>query len=257
MSQGLSMALCVAYLKRHDFVFDFKPKSFRIVPGHLTKLIKIALPTTFESFSVELSFLLSTAIINSFGVMASAAAGSAVMLVNFGIMPASAMSGAISAMVSHNIGAKEYRRAAHTLYTGAAIAFGMCSVSFLLVRLFPYDLMSIFSTEPELISTGWQYLSPFSFDFFAVPFMFCMSGFFVGTGHTAFALFNDLLSSVFIRVPTAFLLGVVLKLGLGGVGLAAPLASAAGAVVGLIFFLSGRWKKPVVIREKQSAVPAD
>jgi Na+-driven multidrug efflux pump len=78
MSQGLSMILCIIYLRRNNFQFDFKLKSFKIYPDQLRLILKIGLPTCLQNAVTSISFLFVTAIVNIVGgVAASAAVGAA------------------------------------------------------------------------------------------------------------------------------------------------------------------------------------
>jgi len=75
---------------------------------------------------------------------------------------------------------------------------------------------------------------------------FCFNGLFIGAGHTNFSLINGIMSSLLFRIPASYIFGMVLNMGLLGVGLGGPIASAAAMVFGLGFFLTGRWKKLII-----------
>ena len=49
-------------------------------------------------------------------------------------------------------------------------------------------------------------------------------------------------------MPLAILFGIYLDMGLFGIGLAAPLSSFAGALVGFGYFLTGKWKKSAIMK---------
>ena len=53
------------------------------------------------------------------------------------------------------------------------------------------------------------------------------------------------LSSLVLNAA-CYILGVTLEMGLAGIGLGAPIASAASLVISVVFLLSGKWKKPVI-----------
>jgi Na+-driven multidrug efflux pump len=104
----------------------------------------------------------------------------------------------------------------------------------------------MFSADAELIAVGVPYLRIFSIDYLLVPVAFCLIGFCIGTGHTSFSLFSNIMSAIVIRIPMAYLLSEVAGLGLQGVGMAVPLASGTAIILGLWFFFSGRWKRRTV-----------
>lgn len=175
---------------------------------------------------------------------ASAAVGVVGKLNSFAIMPSNAMSMSVSSMAAQNIGAGSYERAKQSLRYGIAIALSIGAVMFIIVQLFPAAFVRLFSSEPEVVRLGVQYIRSFSLDYLAVPFAFCLGGLITGSGHTTFSLFTGTLTSIAVRMPVAWLLSRT-SLGLMGVGFAAPIASVVGAGLSLWFILSGRWMKDV------------
>ncbi|MBR4874781.1 MAG: MATE family efflux transporter [Clostridia bacterium] len=252
ISQAISMILCIIYLKRNDFIFDFSLDSFRGATKEKLKLIlKIGIPTSVQNVATSASFLFLTALVNSIGVMASAAVGAVGKLNGFAILPGVAMSTSVSAMSAQNIGAGKFDRAKKTMFTGMAISLLISTVIFALVGIFPEECMRIFGKNPEFIANGAEYIKMFKYDYLIAPLVFCFNGLFIGSGHTTVSLTNGILSSILFRIPASFLFGITMKMGLLGVGLGAPVASAAALVFGIIFYLTGRWKKMVIPSAKQ------
>ena len=246
ISQALSVVLCVLNMIKNKFYFDFKPRSFKINKKQMGLIFKIGLPSCIQNGVVSLSFLFITALVNGFGVWASAAAGAAGKFNSFAIMPAIAMSASVSTISAQSIGAEKWDRAVKTCMIGSAIAMAISLTMFVLVQIFPAQIMAFFGKEPEMIEQGVIYMRTFSFDYLVVPLVFCFNGLFIGAGHTMFSLMTGLLSSLVLRVPVSYLFGIVFKMGLSGVGLGAPVASIGSLVIILIFFFSGKWKRNVV-----------
>lgn len=247
LSQGVSMVLSVIYLKRQDFLFDFKPKSFRLHRGKTLRILKLGLPISLQESMVNLSFLIISAAVNALGVAASAAVGIAGKFDGFAMLPATALSGAISSMVAQNMGAGQSERARKTMYTGIVFSLAAATLFFLWVQLAPESVMGLFGAEGDVTAAGVEYMRAFSIDFLMVSFVFCMNGFFNGCGSTVFSMANGLLSTFLVRIPLVFLLESVFPAApLFGIGLAAPIASAVSIVVGLVYMKSGRWKRDLV-----------
>lgn len=246
VSQALSMFLCIVYLQKNDFIFDFKLKSFQIHAHRLKQIFKIGLPTAVQNGVVAFSFLFITALVNEIGVEASAAVGVVGKFNGFAIMPAIAMSNSISTMAAQNIGAGEWGRAKKCCHIGMAIATTITFIIFGIAQLFAGQIISMFDSDPLVIESGITYMRTFCFDFLIVPFVFCLNGLFIGAGHTTFSLINSLMSSLFLRVPAAWLFGKVLGIGLSGIGLGAPVASLGSLIMVLIFYFSNRWKRNII-----------
>jgi putative MATE family efflux protein len=247
ISQALSMVLCIVYMKRNEFQFDFKRSSFKIDRESLALIFKIGLPTCIQNGVVSISFLFITGIVNMVGgVSASAAVGAVSKFNSFGIMPTQAMSASISAMSAQNIGANRMDRAVQACRIGIAISVVITGIIFALVWIFPARIMMIFGDDPEMIEMGVSFLRAFSTEFLIIPFFFCINGFLIGGGHTLFTLITSIISSVVLRVPVCYIFGVVLGWGIFGVGLGYPAAVGGSFLLVIGFLLSGRWKHNAV-----------
>jgi len=246
ISQGLSVVLCVIYMIKRKFQFDFKPSSFKIDKEQLKLIFKIGLPTSIQNGVTSMSFLFLTAIINTIGVTASAAAGAVGKFNSFVFMPSIAMSASVSTMSAQNIGAGRLDRAVRACKIGIVFSACISYTLFAVVQIFPENIISIFGKDADMIKAGVTYMRAFSFDFLIIPFIFCLNGLFIGGGHTMFTLVNSMISAVLLRVPVCYIFAVVFDRGLAGVGLGAPVASAGALIVITGFLLSGRWKHNVV-----------
>ena len=134
-------------------------------------------------------------------------------------------------------------RAILTMRYGMIFSMAFSLLVFAVIQIFPAQLLSIFSSDADMIASGTIYIRSFSLECLFVPVLFSLNGLFIGSGHTTFSLFNSCLTSLFVRVPVAYLLGVVLDGGLKGAGLCAPASSLIGMLVSIMFYFSGKWKK--------------
>lgn len=248
-SQAISVILCVIYLKRNDFIVDFSLSSFKCNKERLKLILKIGIPSSVQNVAVSSSFLFLTAMVNTIGVNASAAVGAVGKLNGFAILPAIAMNASVSAMCAQNIGAGRWDRAIKTCGVGIGISYAISVVIFAIVTLFPEACMKMFIDDKNVIADGVMYLSSFKYDYLFVPATFCLNGMFVGAGHTTFSLVNGMMSSLLFRIPACYIFGMTFDWGLKGIGLGAPIASMAAFVLCIMFFISGKWKKQVIINK--------
>jgi putative MATE family efflux protein len=247
ISQALCVALCVIYMVRNDFQFDFKLRSFRIYRDQLVLIFKVGLPTCIQNSVTSLSFLFITTIVNIVGgVSASAAVGAFGKFNSFAFMPTIAMSASISAMSAQNFGAGRVDRAVQACRIGTVFSVIVTWSFFVLVMLFPEAVLRLFGDDPRMIQDGVAYARSFAWDFMIIPFVFCINGFLMGGGHTLFTMVNSLLSSVILRVPVCYIFGISLGWGLRGVGLGAPAASAGVLVVIIVYLFTGNWRHNAV-----------
>jgi putative MATE family efflux protein len=247
ISQAFCVVLCVIYMVKNDFQFDFKPRSFRIYRDQLALIFKIGLPTCIQNSVTSLSFLFITTIVNVVGgVSASAAVGAFGKFNSFAFMPTQAMSASVSAMSAQNFGAGRVDRAVQACRIGTVFSVLITWAFFVLVMLFPEAILRLFGDDPRMIRDGTAYARSFAWDFLVIPFVFCINGFLIGGGHTFFTMVNSLLSSVILRVPVCYIFGVSLGWGLRGVGLGAPVASAGVLLVIVVYLFTGAWRHNAV-----------
>ncbi len=247
-SQALSMILCIIFLRRSDFVFDFRLKSFRFHKEQLKKLLEVGIPTSIQNTITHISFIVLTAMVNTISVAASAGVGAVAKFNSFAILPAIAVGNSVSAMSAQNIGAGEEKRAVKTMNIGILLAFVMSLIMFVIATLFPEPILQIFGNDPDMIREGARYMQAFKYDFLIVPVLFCFNGLFIGSGHSTFSLINSILSSIIIRIPISYLFGMSMGQGVFGVGIGAPLATLVSSVIGLFYFLSDRWRQSTLLQ---------
>ena len=255
IAQALSMILCIIYLGRRDFIFKFKSlESYKIDVGNLKMLLKVGLPTMIQQVATNLSFLFLISLANDMGVAASSAVGIVGKFNGFAILPAIAVSSAISAMSAQNIGAEQNERAVKTMITGLLLSYAITVPVFIIAKLFPSQILGLFGDDPNIIREGVAYLEFFSLDYIIVPLFFCMNGLFIGSGHTTFSLVTNVFCSLLVRIPAAWVFSTYIVGGMRGLGLGAPSSTAVSCVFVILFFFSGRWKKRVIIKEKNTAL---
>ena len=254
ISQALSVILCIRYMVKNNFQFDFRFRSYRIYGEQLRLIFKIGLPTCLQNGITGLSFTFLTALVNIVGgVSASAGVGAVGKFNSFAFMPTLAMSASISAMSAQNFGARRVDRAVEACKIGTIFSVAVTYSFFAFMMIFPASVLRLFGSDPLMIRDGVTYIRSFGFDFLLIPFIFCINGFLIGGGHTMFTLMSGMLSAVLLRVPVCYILGVTLGWGLKGVGFGAPAASMGVLIMTTIYLISGKWKHNVIHHDPDNA----
>ena len=250
-SQAVSMFLCMGYLRRNDFIFDFKPDSFTFSKSEFAVLVKVGLPTGIQHVATNFSFLLLTGIINEIGGVAAGAASGIVGKFNgFSILPDVAISTSVSAMIAQNMGAKKEDRVKKVTRYGLMLCCGISWVIFAIANIFPEQIFMLFGSDEELLEIGLVYMKAFSFEYLLVPFIISFNAVFTGTGNGWITLVTNTITSFAVRLPLAIYLGKIIGLGVADVGYSIPAATLAGSLIAFVFYLSGIWKRNAVMKEK-------
>ena len=75
LAQAFSVFVGIVYLKRKNFLFDFKFKSFYYIPEKVKMILKLGVPTAIQHIIVFASFTVMTIVVNRLGVIESAVLG--------------------------------------------------------------------------------------------------------------------------------------------------------------------------------------
>ena len=249
ISQGISFVLCASYLYRNrsEIGIDFTLHNF-INPDKdmFLSLIKLGLPMAIKSASIQISKLFVNSFINSFGVAVSAFAGIANKIASISNLVSNSVNTAGSSMVGQNIGAEKYDRVPKIMLTVAAITFTVAITMSILFCTFPLQLFGIFSREKEVLDIALEYLPIAVLMFFGSACRAPANALINGSGNYKMNFATAIFDGIVMRIGLAVLFGIVLNWGYLGFWLGDALAGFTPLVIGIVFFISGKWKKRTV-----------
>lgn len=225
LSQGISFIVSLFYMKRKGFSFPLNRSHFRLERYSAVRIFKVGMPIALQDALVNVSFLIITAIINTMGLIASAAVGVVEKIIVFAFLLPSSFSSAVATMTAQNIGAKKPERARQGLYWGIAfsLVFGVAFCGY--VQFLPETLTAVFSSDPAVIREAGSYLRSYSIDCILVAVIFCMNTYFSGSGRSMISMIHSLIATFLVRVPLSQFLSRTEGAGLFEIGFAAPAAS--------------------------------
>ncbi|MDR2525192.1 MAG: MATE family efflux transporter [Oscillospiraceae bacterium] len=258
VAQGVSFLLAAIFLRRSDFVFDFRPKSLRIDRKIALQLLRIGFPSSLGATAVALSFMTLTGMAKSIRGLVGTTALSVTSKANsVGILPAVAMQASVSSMAGQNLGAGMPKRALRTSVTGIGITLAITLVVFILMQIFADHVVAFFigsggqgldvNTAQACLEESAAYLRAVSWDYLVVSIGFNISALAISAGHTTYNLVVGLAGSILVRVPVAYLLASS-SLGLQGMGYAVPITTMVAMLSHLVYLGSGRWKHSKIIQ---------
>lgn len=250
LSQGLSFVIASIYLykNRHKLVFDFRLKSFKIVWQRLKIMLKVGIPFALQFSMLMISLLVVTALINGYGVTASAGYGVGGKIDGFATLPVYAFSSAASTMAGQNIGARQLSRAKSVIHWGVLMCFICEAVIFLLVQVFAAPIVSIFNSEPEVIEVGVLYIRVMAWAYLAHCLLDGYQAMANAVGFSMLSFICCTIDGLVVRVPLALLFGTVMGMGLKGVFLGCMLAPWSAGLISAVYFYSGKWRHQSLVK---------
>lgn len=255
IAQGLSAILLWRWVRRNTTLLPAGRAEWTL-DGHLARqIVSIGLPAGLQAVLVSFGMVAVTALISSYGPDVVAAFGAASRLDQFGFMPAMAIGMALSAMVGQNLGAGKEDRVRSTVRWAAILAVGMTAVITLVAVIKPTVLMVLFTDDPSVLRIGSEYLRYIGPAYVAFSLIFILGGAMRGAGDTVGPMIIALVALWGFRVPLAWYLSRIM--GTNGIWLGIALSALAGLVLHWVYWLTGRWKKRVVVGRTPMMMAAD
>lgn len=237
LAQAVSFLTSLIYMYKKGFVFEFHKKNMRMNKSCVKSILKVGFPLALQDGLVNISFLAITAIINTMGLVASAAVGVVEKIICFAMLPPSAFGSAVATMTAQNMGAGKPKRAFTALKCGIgfSLIFGVIFCTY--AQFLPETLTRIFTTDPQVITAAGQYLMSYTIDCILVSFVFNMNAYFSGCDKSVISFIHSMIATFGVRIPVTALLSHHSQGTLYPMGLAAPAASLISIIICAAYFL--------------------
>lgn len=239
LAQAVSVVFAVLLLIKRGLPFKIAKTDFRM-NAQCRQAFRIGLPLALQEALTQVSFLALCAFVNRLGLEASSGYGVACKIVNFAMLVPSALMQSMASFVSQNVGAGNEARARKSMYTGIAVGGVIGCIVFFAVLLKGDALTGLFTTNAAVISHGFDYLKGFAPETIVTAVLFSMIGYFNGHNQTVWVMTQGLVQTLLVRLPLAYIMSIQPNANLTGIGLAAPIATVAGIILNVIYYLHCR-----------------
>ena len=246
ISQGVSFITCACFLIRHRAEYKLNITLRHFVQwdqSMLLSLIKLGVPMAIKSASVMVSKLFVNSFINAYGVAVSAFAGIANKLASVSMLVSNAMNTAGSTVVGQNLAAGKFDRVKKILLRIAYITLSMAALFSLVIMLFPEQIFGIFTADAAVMQIARGYIPIAVLLFFGAAMRAIMNALINGSGHTKINFATAILDGIVMRIGLAVLFGLVMHMEYTGFWLGDALAGFTPFLIGLVFYVTGAWKK--------------
>lgn len=246
IAQAISVTITICMMVRKKILpVTIKRKDLRGNGIHWKRIFSIGAPLSLQMSVSSFAFLVITSIVNTFGVVESAAVGLADKVISLLMLTPIAFMSSISVFTAQNRSAGQVQRAKQGLKVGmltsTVIEIGWSCITFAGGML----LLRLFSSAQEVNVEANEYLKAYGIDFFITSIMYCMSGYLTGSGHTFYVMVTGLFCAFCVRIPSVYLLSQrVVPFSLFATGLNQPLTTATQILLFLVFYLHCNRKRP-------------
>lgn len=210
------------------------------------RMLKIGLPGGIAAIGSSFADLVLTWIMIPFGTAPLAAHNVLSRVEMFINTPGMGLGTAAGVLVGQNLGSKQPQRAARSGWLAAAIVSGFMLFCAITVFIWARQIIGIFTTDPQMVSVGADFLRIASAGYLAMGLNNILSSNISGAGDTLPPMLISLGRLWVIMIPLAVLLTRNTSLGAFGVRWSIVISLAVGAAAYLVYFLKGRWMRKKV-----------
>ncbi len=251
ISQGIAFISAIIYLNKTHKIIHFSLRDTHFDKNIFKKSIKIGLPSGIQQTFVSIGMMALFGIINTFGTDVIAAYTAAGRINSLALMPAMNFAAALSTFTGQNLGAGKGKRVKSGYKATLLMSSLLCIVVTVIIIYFGGFLMSLFTSDSEVIRIGTKYLVIVSSFYLLFSTMFVTNGVIRGAGATLIPMFITLFSLWLVRLPVAYFLSQ--KIGVTGIWWSIPIGWFFGMIGALIYYMSGKWKNKVIIEHEIKA----
>lgn len=235
IAKGFSAAWVIYYFVSGRSALKLHFKSLRLKLGIVSKIVIVgSAPFLLQLATSLFNLIMNKSLTIYGGDIALSGMGVMMSIMTLILMPIYGITQGIQPIIGYNYGAKKYDRVKDALKKGIIAATGVCILGFVVIRIFPVQLVSLFNSEDsDLIDFGVRSLRIYMAFLPLIGFQTVGSNYFQAVGKPKQAAFLSLSRQVIFLIPALILLPKYL--GLDGVLLAGPVADFSA------FMITGAW----------------
>ncbi|ULC60748.1 MATE family efflux transporter [Flaviramulus sp. BrNp1-15] len=211
--------------------------------GVMLNLIKVSLGGIGQFLIGTSSWVFLMRIMSEFGSEVLAGYTIAIRVMMFTLMPAWGMSNAAATLVGQNLGAQKPGRAEKSVWkTGkySAIFMGLVSIIYL---VFAPQIIILFNDAPDVVKYGSLCLRVIAAGYLFYGYGMVVINAFNGAGDTKTPTYINFVCFWLLQLPFAYFMAITLGFGPVGVFWAITIAEILIAIIAIILFKKGNWKR--------------
>jgi len=233
ISQVISSMYVILYILFGGSIFRLNISIFKVKFSAMKEILSLGFPSFMRSAMASIITLIFNKLLLFYGSdMYIAIMGIGLRMISLIQMPLIGITQGFSTIVSFNYGAKLYTRVKKVLGMAVIWTIVIAGVGFLAMMIFPRFVISLFSSDANLINEGINILRIVVVFLPIIGVQILGGGFFQAVGKAAPALIITISRQVLFLIPAAFLLPLIF--GLNGVWISVPVSDFLSVVVTVV-----------------------
>ena len=216
----------------------------------LMKIVNIGLPSSTGQAMTAFGFTILNVFLVSFGEVTLTAFAIGNRISSLIMMPAMGIGNALATIVGQNLGADNVSRAKLAVRNSTIMSTIFLVVGGLIMLPFVQQIVKAFSTDPEVIKNGTEYLTMIIYGIPLMGFFQILVGTFQGSGHTISAMILMMGRLWVLRIPMVYMLSRLEGFGPSSIWMAMIASNLITCLIGLGIYLTGRWQSKIIKQKK-------
>ena len=249
IAQAISAVLCCWKLLRMRDIFDLNFGTLKLIPQVALRILRIGVPSGITQAIMATAGMVVQSLTNSMGETVIACNVIIMRVDGFAMLPNMTFGQAMSVYTGQNVGACKFDRVDKGVKQGTIIALAFATVITTVLLFCGHILFDFFTDTPELIDLAVRMIRIMAVGYICVAVTQVLGGVMRGAGDTVTPMWISIISTIVLRVPTAYLLAYLTRSPEFPHGKPLALFSSLmiswtlGMIISVIVFRMGRWKK--------------
>ena len=259
IAQGISAVLCYLKLMRMRDIFDLNLKNMKLVPSMAARIIKIGVPSGITQAIMAAASMTVQRLTNSMGETVIACNVIIMRVDGFAMLPNLTFGQAMSVYTGQNVGAGKIDRVHQGIKQGTLMAAITSTCITAIILVFGKYLFSIFTETQELIDLAVRMMRVLAVGYICVSVTQSLGGIMRGAGDTVTPMWISIISTIFLRIPTAYIMAAITKSEVYPNGHPVSVFTSLlvswslGMIISIVIFRIGKWKKKMYASVAQHA----
>ena len=249
IAQGISAVFCYIKLVRMSNIFDLSPKTMKLIPAVAGRILRIGIPSGITQAIMATAGMVVLNLTNAMGETVIACNVIVMRVDGFAMLPNMTFGQAMSVYTGQNVGAGKYDRVHQGVKQGGIMAAAFATVITLILLFLSPTLFSFFTKTESLIVLATRMIRIMAVGYICISVTQVLGGVMRGAGDTVTPMWISIISTIIIRVPTAYIMANLTRnpefphgqpIALFG---SLMFSWVMGMIISTIIFSMGKWKK--------------
>ncbi len=249
IASAVAYGVAIAYVNRTSEIFRISLWGLKFNKKIFALCVKYGLPTGIQQSFVAFGAVAIMALVNEFGADVVAGYSVGIRVDHLAVIPALNFGMALVSFSGQNVGANRYDRVKKGLRLTLFYSMIVCVSITAIIVIFGEQILSIFTTDQQVIAIAQRYLIIISLFYPAFNVMTVINGMLRGAGDVMATMLITLLALWGIRIPAAYILSD--WIGLEGIWWSIPFGWVCGAVASIAYYRWGPWRKKSIFNGRK------